>query len=96
MNNFSVSIIYPTLNEENNVRELYLRISSALECRWELIFVDDNSSDNTRQEIENLCVSDSRVRLISIFDRKGLASAASEGFLSSIYKSIKPYICTHI
>jgi dolichol-phosphate mannosyltransferase len=80
-----VSIVCPTLNEKDNVQILYQHIASIVESKWELIFVDDHSQDGTRTEIEKLCRLDSRVRLISRVGRKGLASAAAEGFLSAIY-----------
>ncbi len=81
----SISIICPTLNEVNNIEAIYSEISKIVKYEWELIFVDDNSQDGTRKKIENLSKKDRRVRLISRIGRKGLASAASEGILSSVF-----------
>src|SRR5688572_13031266 len=43
-----LSIIVPTFNERENVRELVDRVEKCLEtCSWEIIFVDDDSPDGT-------------------------------------------------
>ena len=81
----SISIVCPTLNEVNNVEAIYLKISKIVSYEWELIFVDDNSQDGTRKKVESLSKKDRRVRLINRVGRKGLASAASEGILSSVF-----------
>ncbi len=81
----SISIVCPTLNEVNNVEAIYFQISKIVSYEWELIFVDDNSQDGTRKKIESLSKKDRRVRLINRVGRKGLASAASEGFLCSVF-----------
>jgi len=81
----SISIICPTLNEQDNIGVIYENISLIVKYDWELIFVDDHSSDSTRDNIERISRSDNRVRLINRVGRRGLSSAVSEGFLSSIY-----------
>lgn len=42
------SAVVPLLNEQNNIRPLYEQITytSADKCNYEIIFVDDGSSDN--------------------------------------------------
>ena len=43
-----VSVIVPTFNERENVTELIACVQAALDgTRWELIFVDDDSPDDT-------------------------------------------------
>ena len=81
----SISIICPTLNEAENVNLVYKNIARIVKHDWELIFVDDHSSDATRIHIEHLARTDKRVRLINRIGRRGLSSAVAEGFLSSIY-----------
>jgi dolichol-phosphate mannosyltransferase len=50
-----VSIIIPTLNEEKNIFKLYYKIKKDLKNKsYEIIFVDDKSSDNTKRRILNL------------------------------------------
>lgn len=80
-----ISIICPTLNEEKNIAPLYQKVVNLVKEDWELIFVDDNSSDHTQDEVQKLARLDHRVRLINRIGRKGLASAAAEGFLCAMY-----------
>src|SRR5215467_8164612 len=63
---------------------LLSRIESALAgVRWEIIFVDDDSQDRTRDIILQRCRIDPRVRLVHRIGRRGLSSAVVEGILSS-------------
>ena len=81
----AITIVCPTLNEEKNIAPLYEKILDLVKGQWELIFVDDNSSDLTREEVQKLARIDHRVRLINRVGRKGLASAAAEGFLCAMH-----------
>ena len=86
MNNIkNISIVCPTLNEEKNVAVLYEKIKSIVKFPWELIFVDDDSKDQTRLNIQKICRKDPRVKFINRIGRKGLSSAVAEGILCSIY-----------
>lgn len=79
-----VSIVVPTFNEYENVREIYLRISSAMgPIAWEIIFVDDASPDGTSDAVRNIARHDSRVRLICRHNRRGLSTAVVEGALAA-------------
>lgn len=49
-----ISIIVPTLNEESNLKELFERINSALNWDYEIIIVDSNSKDKTRDVAKQL------------------------------------------
>ena len=63
----SVSVIVPVLNEEKTVDELYRRIVTTFEERaysFEVIFVDDGSSDGTFARLERLHAADDRVRAV--------------------------------
>jgi len=51
-----LTIVVPVKNEESNIAELVSRISAAMKTahiKYDLIFVDDNSTDQTRQLIES-------------------------------------------
>lgn len=79
-----LSIIVPTLNERDNVRELVGRLDKCLPgLAWEVIFVDDDSRDGTLKVLHDLSRSDPRVRYIHRIGRRGLASAVGEGILST-------------
>ena len=79
-----VSIIIPTLNERDNVREIVSRLDKALaDEAWEVVFVDDDSGDGTLEVLADLSRSDPRVRYLHRIGRRGLASAVTEGILST-------------
>src|ERR1700760_4184200 len=79
-----LSIIVPTYNERPNVGELVRRLDSALQlCRWEAIFVDDDSADGTADEVRALARIDPRVRCLQRLGRRGLSRAVIEGVLST-------------
>ena len=53
----AISIVVPVMNEQQNVRPLYEKLSAQLDAigdRYEVIFVDDGSTDNTFKELEKL------------------------------------------
>lgn len=79
-----LAIVLPTLNERDNLAPLVARLEQALgRDGWEAIFVDDNSPDGTSDAARDLALSDHRVRVIQRIGRRGLASAAIEGMLST-------------
>lgn len=79
-----LAIILPTLNERGNLVPLVERIESALGAEgWEVLIVDDDSKDGTADEARELARSDRRVRVIQRIGRRGLASAAIEGFCAT-------------
>jgi glycosyltransferase involved in cell wall biosynthesis len=63
-----LSVIIPLMNEEENVYELYNRLTAVLlqlGISYEIILVDDGSRDHTFQLIEKICSEDSRIKYIS-------------------------------
>jgi dolichol-phosphate mannosyltransferase len=79
-----LSVIVPTYNEAGNVIPLYNEIKKYLNhTAYEIIFVDDDSKDNTLQEINALIENYDNVRLIRRINKRGLSSACIEGFSSS-------------
>ncbi|WP_236646469.1 polyprenol monophosphomannose synthase [Aristophania vespae] len=78
-----VSIIVPCLNEADNIFPFVEAIKNIFcDVKWEIIFVDDNSSDGTIHNIRQISQEDPRVRGILRLNRKGLSSAVIEGALS--------------
>lgn len=75
-----VSFVVPTLNEEGNVTQIYNTINDGCseKIEWELIFVDDNSSDGTVPAITAL--NDRRITLIKSPVRLGLGHALNQGW----------------
>jgi len=80
-----LAIILPTLNERGNLGPLVERIDRAIgaAARWEVIIVDDDSRDGTADEARAIALTDPRVRVIQRIGRRGLASAAIEGFCAT-------------
>lgn len=77
---YELSLIVPTLNEVGNIELLYRKVAAALkQIAWEIIFVDDNSSDGTQELLAQLSVQQPNIRVIHRIDRKGLSSACIEG-----------------
>jgi dolichol-phosphate mannosyltransferase len=77
-------VVIPTFNERDNIVPLLDKLGQALEgIHWEVVFVDDDSTDGTVAELERVCTADRRVRSVRRLDRRGLASAVVEGILSS-------------
>ncbi len=77
-----VSIVIPTYNERDNVKNLCDRIDSVLTASWdyEIIIVDDGSPDGTGLLVKKLCQEDSRIKLIERAYKLGLGSAVVAGF----------------
>ena len=79
-----LAIILPTLNESGNLAPLIKRIEASLgDVGWEVLVVDDNSTDGTADEARSLALDDPRVRAIQRIGRRGLASAVIEGFCAT-------------
>ena len=79
-----LTIVIPTFNERENVAPLVARLDAALPgCRWEAVFVDDNSPDGTAETVRELGATDARVRCIRRIGRRGRASACIEGMMAA-------------
>lgn len=79
-----LSVIVPTFNERANVQKLVEKLHEALDgYRWEVIFVDDDSPDETARSVREIGQRDQRVRCIQRIGRRGLSSACIEGMLAS-------------
>ena len=77
-----ISVVVPAFNEEDNVVELYSRVVKALEAvpiTFELLFVNDGSSDSTPALLEDLQVGDDRVVAVHLSRNFGHQAAISAG-----------------
>ncbi|MBT4249007.1 glycosyltransferase family 2 protein [bacterium] len=77
-----ISVVIPVFNEEGSIKELYGQISTALknQKKYEIIFINDGSSDKSEKAIIDLSNEDKRVKLISFYRNFGKSAALSEGF----------------
>jgi len=79
-----LSVVVPTFNERDNVVQLYRKLEATLTgIAWEVVFVDDNSPDETWRVVRELARQDGRVRCIRRVGRRGLSGACIEGILAS-------------
>lgn len=79
-----LSVVIPTFNESANLRMLHDRLDRAIGAcayvtRFEMIFVDDGSSDGTVACLKELCLQDHRVRLIALSRNFGHEIAVAAG-----------------
>jgi hypothetical protein len=77
-----LSVVVPVYNEQDNVEPLYQRVGEALhflDPRFELIFVDDGSSDSTVDVARSIQLRDSRVRVIQLRSNFGQTAAMRAG-----------------
>lgn len=77
------SIVVPFHNEEENVTALYDRLKAVMEQigdSFELVLVDDGSSDRTYKLLEEIAAVDSRVLVVKLRRNFGQTSALAAGF----------------
>ena len=82
-------VVIPVLNERDNIAPLVERLREVLAgIPWEVMFVDDDSRDGTRDAVAAIGSRDPRVRLLHRIGRRGLSSA----FIEGAQASLAPYI----
>jgi glycosyltransferase involved in cell wall biosynthesis len=77
------SIVVPFHNEEENVTILYARLKQVMEQvgdSFELVLVDDGSTDRTYKLLEEIAAVDSRVLIVKLRRNFGQTSALAAGF----------------
>ncbi len=78
-----VSVVIPAYNEEKNMSLLYQETREVLERLdrpWEIIFIDDGSSDTTLSVLQAIAQADQRVVVIAFRRNFGQTAAMSAGF----------------
>src|SRR5208283_5913619 len=81
--NIIYSIVVPLYNESANVTTLYVRLThvmAALDEPYEIVFVDDGSTDQTPATLQAIYESDSRVRIVTFGRNFGQTAALKAGF----------------
>lgn len=83
MSTIKISVVVPTFNEEGNIDVLYAQLSEIFaQCSisdFEIIYVNDGSSDNSLAKIKALNLSDERVKFISFSRNYGHQNALKAG-----------------
>lgn len=75
----SLSVVIPMYNEEENVTDLYGRLSELLDEHAEIVFVDDGSTDQTFDRLTEVAKADPRVRVVRFRRNFGQTAALSAG-----------------
>ncbi|MBF0434827.1 MAG: polyprenol monophosphomannose synthase [Magnetococcales bacterium] len=75
-----LAIVIPTYNESKNIKPLVARLDQTLDgIDWQVLFVDDDSPDNTADVVTELGRSHARVACLKRVGEKGLSSACIAG-----------------
>jgi glycosyltransferase involved in cell wall biosynthesis len=78
----TLSIIIPVYNEVESLSELHNELNAILSSfeNYEIIFVDDGSSDGSIDILNNLAKFDAHTKVIQFYRNYGKAAALAEGF----------------
>ena len=78
-----ISIVIPLLNEQNSLEELSSSVSSVindLNLKYEIILIDDGSTDNSWKIISKICLKNQHIMGIRFLKNFGKSQALSAGF----------------
>src|SRR3981081_1382050 len=78
-----LSIVIPVHNEEPSLLPLYDRLTAVLEPlqkQYEILFIDDASTDRSRELLTNLVETDPRLKVVQLRRNFGTPAALSAGF----------------
>jgi glycosyltransferase involved in cell wall biosynthesis len=87
----TMSVIFPAFNEEGNIRrtvEEAVKVLSKVAMNWEIIVVDDGSSDATTAICDDLKARHPEVELISHGQNRGYGAALKSGIMAARYDLI--------
>jgi glycosyltransferase involved in cell wall biosynthesis len=78
-----ISAVVPAFNEEESIKEFYSVLSlnlAKIEKDYEIVFIDDGSTDSTLEIIKKLASKDKKIRIFSFRKNQGKAEALTLGF----------------
>lgn len=81
------SVVVPLYNEELVINESYRRLKKVMDsCNesYEIIFVNDGSTDKTQELVNKICLNDSNIRLINFSRNFGHQAAITAGMELSV------------
>lgn len=87
----SVSVVVPVCNERENIQPMCERVAAALaklDEPWEIVFVDDGSTDGTREELEAAAADNVRVKVVELRRNYGQTAAIRAGIRESTGEAI--------
>lgn len=86
-----LSIFFPFWNEDKNIERVVtdaIPVADSIAQKWEILMVDDGSTDNTAEIAKKLEKTDKRLRLIHMHPNKGYGAALKAGFENSQFKYV--------
>jgi glycosyltransferase involved in cell wall biosynthesis len=86
-----LSIFFPFWNEEKNIESVVsqaITIAEKVAKKWEIIMIDDGSTDKTLEKANLLAKSDKRLKVISHHPNRGYGSSLKEGFMNAKYEYV--------
>jgi glycosyltransferase involved in cell wall biosynthesis len=86
-----ISVIIPCYNEEGSLKELYERLTKVLKTtttKYEVIFVDDGSTDRSIEILKDLHKHDEKVKIVHFRRNFGKAMALMQGFKDCLGKTV--------
>ncbi|OGH16024.1 MAG: hypothetical protein A3C30_00800 [Candidatus Levybacteria bacterium RIFCSPHIGHO2_02_FULL_40_18] len=86
-----LSVFFPFWNEEENIEEVISRaisVAPKVADKWEVIMVDDGSSDKTLDKANDLASKNQNLRVVSLHPNRGYGAALKAGFENSRYDCI--------
>lgn len=84
----SISVFFPTYNEEGSIKDTVLKAVNVLERhfkQWEILIVNDGSTDNTLNIAQKLSNTNKRIRVINHIQNKGYGASLQSGFYNAKY-----------
>lgn len=95
-----ISVVVPAHNEEENLRSLVPRLIDVLQREYsqddyEVIIVDDNSTDSTSEVVSAFASSDRAIHLVRRTDEPGFGEAVKAGLLSAHGDIVIPFMADH-
>jgi glycosyltransferase involved in cell wall biosynthesis len=77
-----ISVFLPVYNEQDNIEQLDIRLTESLEelgRSYEVIYIDDGSTDQSLAKLREIAMRDTRVRVVSLRRNYGQTAAMSAG-----------------
>ena len=81
----NISIIIPVYNEAASIQKLYSEIENNInnQYNYEIIFINDGSTDDSKEQILKIIKNKSCVKLIDFYKNRGKSAALNHGFKMS-------------
>jgi glycosyltransferase involved in cell wall biosynthesis len=86
-----ISAFFPAYNEQNNIEKTVTKANKILKKitkNYEILIIDDGSTDKTKEIAEKLSRQNKKIKLISHKKNKGYGASLISGFYNSKYEWI--------